>query len=819
MNKKTIFQISGAVVATIVLVIVLIPVIFKGKIANKVKQMANESMLAKLDFREAEVSLFKSFPQLDVRLNDLTISGVGEFEGKKLSSVKTLSTSVSLSSLWKSDGITVSEIILDDPHVNLLMTSGGKANWEITKPAATGTSKDGKSPMEIDLTKIQLINTMLDYRDEPSNMTAGFRSGNFELSGILKGSDSKLQFAGKADSISFEYGGKKLVQGMTVSGEGILQANFDQMSFRFLDNKFRINRLPLALQGTFVMTDKADQYDLTFQSTGASLEELISFLPSEQQQKLKSTEKSGNLSFNGMVKGNYTDVTYPAISANLKLTNGRIKYPSKSLEINNIGMEASISKPEGVMDSMKISFSKMEASIAGHPVLANFSVITPVSNPILAGQVVGEVDFSSLKQAIPVDSMEIGGSARASIKFNGPSSAIEKGEYDRFQTSGEVSLLDFFYRSPVFPDRLGIQSAHYAFNSKEVTITSMRGKLGMSDFTVDGNITNYWAYLLKNGTLLGNIKVKSDQLDVTQLMNGGTQIKDSTAHSDPYVIPERIDLTVQADVARMLYSRMEIRGTTGKLLIKDQKLTLDQLSMNLLKGKMVISGIYGAKGNMPADFNFKMDMKDFDLPTAYQSLGVVRHFLPFAGNSKGTFFSGMSLSGKLGKDYAPDFAALNGSGLISLKNTELIGSFMFAEIGKYFRKDLFTNMKVNDFSSNVTITNGALSISPFTTKIANQEVTVSGNQTLSLDLNYKLNFRVNKSDLSSDVSGFIGIIPGSENIDKYPIGIDLKGNISKPEVKVDLSEAKDLVAKEFNKKAKSSLQDVVKKLGLENLFK
>jgi hypothetical protein len=179
----------------------------------------------------------------------------------------------------------------------------------------------------------------------------------------------------------------------------------------------------------------------------------------------------------------------------------------------------------------------------------------------------------------------------------------------------------------------------------------------------------------------------------------------------------------------------------------------------------------------------------------------------------------MSLSGKLEKDYAPVFAALNGSGQIALKNTELVGNGMFTEIGKYFRKDLFTNVKVNDFTGNITISNGALAISPFTTRIANQEVTVSGSQSLSLDLNYQLNFKVNKSDLSSDVSGWIGLVPGTENIDKYPIKIDLVGNISKPEIKVDLSEAKTLVANEFKKKAKSSLQDVAKKLGLENLFK
>ena len=144
---------------------------------------------------------------------------------------------------------------------------------------------------------------------------------------------------------------------------------------------------------------------------------------------------------------------------------------------------------------------------------------------------------------------------------------------------------------------------------------------------------------------------------------------------------------------------------------------------------------------------------------------------------------------------------------------------MFADIGKYFRKDLFTNVKVNDFTGNISIKNGALTVAPFTTKIANQEVTVSGSQSLALDLNYQLKFKVNKSDLSSDIGNLIGFVPGTENIDKYPIGINLTGKPAKPEIKVDLSEAKALVEAEFNKKTKSTLQDVAKKLGLENLFK
>ena len=90
---------------------------------------------------------------------------------------------------------------------------------------------------------------------------------------------------------------------------------------------------------------------------------------------------------------------------------------------------------------------------------------------------------------------------------------------------------------------------------------------------------------------------------------------------------------------------------------------------------------------------------------------------------------------------------------------------------------------------------------------------------MNLNLDYRINFKVSKEALSEEVTQYIGFVPGAENISKYPIGINLSGTFDKPEVKVDLTEAKDLVAKEFKKKAGSAIQDAIKKFGLDKLFK
>lgn len=177
------------------------------------------------------------------------------------------------------------------------------------------------------------------------------------------------------------------------------------------------------------------------------------------------------------------------------------------------------------------------------------------------------------------------------------------------------------------------------------------------------------------------------------------------------------------------------------------------------------------------------------------------------------------MTGKIGADNTPAFATLNGGGNITLRNIELVGAGFFNDIAKYFRKDLFRRVRINDFATNFKMVNGGVTITPFSTKLAGQDVTISGQQTANLNLDYKIDFKVNKEDLSSDVNSYIGFVPGAENIKKYPIVINLGGSFEKPDIKVDLTEAKDLVAKEFTKKAGSAIRDALKQFGLDKLFK
>ncbi len=810
--------IFGAFLCLLIITMIAIPFAFKGKFSQKIKLAANETVNAKVDFSEIELSLFRSFPQLNVELKNITVTGVNEFDNINLLSLESLSTSINISGLWKSDELIVTSLNFNRPSVNLLVNKAGKSNWDIAKPKADQKVTTEKKNTFIDLEKIVIRNASFSFSNEDTPMLFTMRNGTFDISGALKGSNSQLNIAGQADSVCFEYNGSPYASNLRTSIKTGLQADFDKMSFTFLKNELLVNKLPIEVNGNFILGVEEYIFDLSVKSPASSFGELLGFIPEQYQKKLKGVETKGDIAFNGFLKGIFSSTTYPGFGFDLNITGGWLKYPNLPKEIEKIELTASITKPQGATDLTKIDIEKFDASVAGNSLTATLHASTLISDPQLKGNLKGRIDFSSLKQAIPMDSVDIMGIIDASIDFGGKYSSIEKELYEDFKTDGSITLKDFIYATKDLPQKVEIKTANMHFDTKSIDLTNLSGNMGESDFAASGSITNYWAYILKKGVLNGNIIANAKYLNFNQIIPNSTST-DTTETGKPYEVPDNINFSLQATVNRALYDKMTINGITGKIVIKERKVILDGLNMNMLSGKLLISGVYSTPKEKIPDFDFKMDIKDFDVPTAYQSLSTVRHFLPFAKESTGAFNSGISLNGKIGSGNTPIFSTLNGGGTLRAKKVELVEARIFDEIGKYFRKNLFKQVKVSDFEANFVVADGGLIISPFNTRIAGQEVTIAGKQSATKNIDYRIDFKVNKADLSEDVTKYMGFMPGAENISKYPVGINLGGTFDKPEVKVDLTEAKNLVESEFKKKAGSTIQDAIKKFGLDKLFK
>jgi uncharacterized protein involved in outer membrane biogenesis len=151
---KKIFIALGIVLLLVIGALVAIPFFFKDDIIAAVKQAANDSLTATLEFDDVDVSVFRDFPKLSVGLEGLKITnGPGHFEGVRLIDCKRLDVAVDLWAAVFNGKIIIRSLALQQPKIKVYALSDGSANYDITKPdptVTTTTSSNEDEPIQLE---------------------------------------------------------------------------------------------------------------------------------------------------------------------------------------------------------------------------------------------------------------------------------------------------------------------------------------------------------------------------------------------------------------------------------------------------------------------------------------------------------------------------------------------------------------------------------------------------------------------------------------------------------------------------------------------
>ena len=115
-------------------------------------------------------------------------------------------------------------------------------------------------------------------------------------------------------------------------------------------------------------------------------------------------------------------------------------------------------------------------------------------------------------------------------------------------------------------------------------------------------------------------------------------------------IPANIDFEMAATFDKLIYDNIMMDNVMGMLKIKDKKLELTNLSMNLLKGEMVMNGVYSTVTPDKPDFDFGLNMKNIDIQEAYKTLEILSTYAPIAQKTSGTLSAKMNIKSNLDKE-------------------------------------------------------------------------------------------------------------------------------------------------------------------------
>jgi len=829
---KRIIRIIGVLFIVLILILLLSPLIFKGKIIEKVKAETREYVDAKVEFNDLDLSLIRSFPNFNFRIGELTVIGINEFEGDTIAYIDVLSASVNLFSVIRGDQYKINSIGIKNPVLNFEMNEDGLANWDIIKVSEDKTDdrETGQashtSSFSITLKKLRMTNANIVYRDASAQTLVVINNMDHSLSGDLTASLTTLKTLTSIDDLSLLYNNIPFLVHTNANLKADIEADLMNQKYTFKDNELVINEILMGFDGFLTLLEKSILMDISLETKKNNFKDVLSLIPSIYKKDFDDIETEGNFSVEGYIKGKYSEDILPAFSLTLNVNDAMFKYPDFPSGISNINMTSKIFNSGGNFDNTIISVPALNLVMAGNPIDMTIILKTPISDPVIDATLDGVIDLSTVKDIYPLDeNSKLGGSIVADIAFQGRLSSIEAGEMGNFKARGSIDVKDLSYRTNSFQSGLNILTSHIEILKEYVALESFECKIGESDFNAYGKIYNYMPYILEGETLSGTLTTTSAFMNLNDLgsTNGNDQVTDeSTDGQEPdtpspgtgiITVPVNVDFELNSTFAKLIYGDMEMTDVVGKILIRNQEMILQDLKVDMLGGRLTVNGVYETKVPEKPSLNFNLNIADFDIQESYNILAVMEEYVPVAKRTTGLLSSGIDIKTNLDENMLPIPRSINGIG--NMFTTRIVSEDIqvFNELADILKIDRFKNMTIDPLKLDFEFIEGALMVKPFDLDLGNIKGQIGGATALDRSINYILSLEIPRDEFGdsfNEVYGSlldqVGDIGSFINIDVVNLDVIIGGTLDNPTLRTGLKESMENIVEDLKNKAQEELE-------------
>lgn len=781
---KKFLKISAIVIAVLIVLLIAIPLLLKGKIADIVKTEANKMLNAKLDFEELDISLLRNFPKATIELKNLSVVGIGEFDGDTLVAADEIAAAVDLLSLFGDSGYEISYVTLDRPIVNAFIHKGGTVNWDIMKSDDTEeenaiTEEASDSAFDLQLRKFRITDASISYTDMESGTVFSTGKLNLALTGKLSGMQTALQCKASIQDILLSMDRVTYLKDAEIEIDMNLLADLDNYKFTFDENRLRLNAIEMALDGWVALPDDGIEMDINLSTPKINFKDILSMIPAIYQNNFADLQTSGNVSLKAEAKGRLDEKTIPAFTLALDVDKAKVFYTGMPRSVDDITIALQVANTGGDLDLTTIDINTFKFTFADNPFAITLHAAHPVSDMLFNISADGTINLGEIEKIYPLgDSISLNGIITTALTLDGRMSDIEKENYQNIKGKGNLSISDMNLALTGFPPVV-LTQADAQITPKELTLNRFDLTIGKSDLQAKGKISNYLPYFMTGETLSGNLSLTSSLLDLNEFLTTSSSNEQADVQEDTdttsvgvLVVPEVLDLSLQTDIKKIFFDGMTLDNFTGKVSIKKGTATLNRISVDALGGNISANGSYStALSTTSPKAAFALNIKDASFKETFEQFDLIRQMVPLFAKTGGNYSIAIDLNTRLDSKMSPILQTLSAKGSLKSSNVEIQNLEVFDLLANLLKNDKLRKVEAKDINISFSVSDGRIQTSPFDLKIGHTKLTLSGTTGLDQSIDY-----LAVIDLSNEkgISDYVGVI-----------NANIGGTFTKPTIEID----------------------------------
>lgn len=484
---KKAFKILGIIIGVLLLLIILLPFLFKDKISSAAEQAINENVDATvvLDPGKVSLSLMSNFPHFTLEIKDFGLINKAPFEGDTLLFAGSFETTIDLMSVIGGGQIKIKKIELTDASMNVLVLPDGTANYDISKAPSDTTQKEQAgeaSKFAIKIDKWALNNLNIKYIDARSGTQAGVFGLNHSGSGDFTQDVVDLKTRTSIQDLSVTLDSVNYLKHKKFESELALKWDMKDSKGSFGENYLQLNDFRFSFSGDLNIGGPKPQFDLKFASNQNEIKSLVSLVPGVYSQNFDQIKAEGKMAFDGFVKGSYDSLSLPAFGTRLVVEKGTVAYPNLPQKVEDLNIDIQLGHAQGDLELLKTEIRNFGLRLGANP-LSVKGVIEGISRPNVNMTVAGKLNLAECLAAFPVEGINLKGLLEMNLNAQGQYDAIKK-QFPRL--NAVVKLSNGYAKTKDFPEAVENIQMNMVASNPDGNLSSTLINLENMGFTLSG---------------------------------------------------------------------------------------------------------------------------------------------------------------------------------------------------------------------------------------------------------------------------------------------------------------------------------------------
>lgn len=504
-----------------------------------------------------------------------------------------------------------------------------------------------------------------------------------------------------------------------------------------LEAQLDVAGVPIALTGHVDDVGGEMAAALELKGGPGQIESILGLLPAGLFPEMAGMQSSGTLSVNASVTGPLTAPEGPAFLAQVTLEEGRIQYPKLARAVEGITLRLKAT-PERV-EVTELAAHSASSTLRAHATISDYRTTPNVQLALDC-----DIDLADIAVFYPnAETFALSGAVNAQVIATGPPD-----DPDAFAIDGTVEARNVGVTAPALALPVEGLSGGAVFDRNVLTLQSVVGRIGSSDFAVSGRLENPMALDTTRtglGRAHGVFNLRSEMLNVDELMpqetggsRGGQAASGAASTASTARIPPLppLDATVTGTIGHMLVKGVDARNVAGRLALEHDVLSIEEVTGDVFQGRAALGGSVSLIDRTAPSFDLTVDATDCNVVDVFSYNRDLGRLATVAQHLSGTMTTKTTMRGALDDTLGVVMSTLASDGDVWVQNARLAEHPVQVALSRFLGADRLKALGVEEIVQSFSIRDGRLTFDDLNVQAG--PIAVVGNGWSSIDGQYEM---------------------------------------------------------------------------------